>query len=306
METAIVDNDIDVVRAAINDGFRLNEPLDSLGQRTPLAVAIEHGRTDIAILLLHNGASATAECRNLTPIQRLFGGVPAACKRLCRALLEAGVDPNIAAARKVNPPFLESIQKADDTEMLELLTEFGADINVAWHCRTAAHVAVNCRRWRCLAWLLEQADDSCFDQLDRLQRLPLHACCDCLTIPDEFLEGVARRTDLEAHGRWAAAFAFGTVHARAVRAILAEHVPDGLSRSLNHAAELWPEELMAWAVDPDVPPPAERMHAIVAEVGRHVVIEPSPALAPFWDEAGCALARRRFALRGFAGVWRDF
>lgn len=130
------------------------------GKGTPLMFAGEIGNYDTVATLLAAGADIEAVNRSgVTPlIMAVFRGD----LNIIRLLLESGANPNVSH-KDMGPPIINAIcpisgpDNRDKTAIIELLMEFGADINLP--CGetgdTALHQAVCAKDKRLVGFLLE-------------------------------------------------------------------------------------------------------------------------------------------------------
>ncbi|MGK7392745.1 MAG: ankyrin repeat domain-containing protein [Candidatus Cyclobacteriaceae bacterium M2_1C_046] len=124
---AIVSGKIDFVNDSVmqdrsyvnqysNDGF------------TPLSLAAFFDQTEIAKLLLENGANPNLEATNPSKVNALHSAVAKENYELCKLLIEYGV--NINATQMQNVTALHSAAHRGNLKLVKLLVESGAKINL--------------------------------------------------------------------------------------------------------------------------------------------------------------------------------
>lgn len=99
-----------------NDGF------------TPLSLAAFFDQTEIAKLLLQNGADANLHATNPSKVNALHSAVAKENFELCKLLIEYGV--NVNARQIQNVTALHSAAHRANLKLVQLLVENGAEINL--------------------------------------------------------------------------------------------------------------------------------------------------------------------------------
>ncbi|MBC8340331.1 MAG: ankyrin repeat domain-containing protein, partial [Proteobacteria bacterium] len=109
---------LEAVRVILDQGGNANAPLPTWDRKSPLHVAAEAKRSDVASLLLDRGADPNAlDASGRSP---LYDAVVLGREDNVRVLLERGADPNLA------PPGDTTLRAARAESLRKLLRDYGA------------------------------------------------------------------------------------------------------------------------------------------------------------------------------------
>lgn len=115
---AIRNEHLEAVRVILDQGGNANAPLPTWDRKSPLHVAAEAKRSDVASLLLDRGADPNAlDASGRSP---LYDAVVLGREDNVRVLLERGADPNLA------PPGDTTLRAARAESLRKLLRDYGA------------------------------------------------------------------------------------------------------------------------------------------------------------------------------------
>ncbi|KAL6693970.1 ankyrin repeat-containing domain protein [Trichoderma pleuroticola] len=118
---------IDLVRQLFAKGA--NADVKDCFSKTPaICYAVEAGISEIISLMLQNGAKTTARMQNGDSLLKY--AIDHGRKDLTEALLHYGADPNYSVGENGVKPVVQALVK-QDLDMVRLLREAGADVNVA-------------------------------------------------------------------------------------------------------------------------------------------------------------------------------
>jgi len=93
LHTAVSDGDLDKVRRLVGRGARLNK-FDDLG-KTPLHIAVQDERLDIAAYLIEAGANVNAHLPKVIGNTPLRDAAETCSLEMAKLLIDAGADPTI-------------------------------------------------------------------------------------------------------------------------------------------------------------------------------------------------------------------
>ncbi len=137
---------------------------DSSRKLTPLTTAIEHGRTEIALFLLQQGASPTARPGGYRKEKPLHFACRVGNHEVARRLLELGVDVNDVMKPHNDPAGRTPLMDAaigGHIQLLQLLVEEGAQLNARDEAGNTAVWWANSDEVR--EFLIQQLDESPLD-----------------------------------------------------------------------------------------------------------------------------------------------
>ena len=154
LRVGILNNDIGIVKEAINNGANLNYVLDDYTDN-PLDMAISSGNMDIVKLFLEKGANPNVQIfgNGLITSTPLLKAVAEQNLPMIKLLVEHGADINLSCHvyhqpdKKMTSPLIQTIVTTytkDSMEIFQYLLQKGADINyVTAEGDTALIVAAN-------------------------------------------------------------------------------------------------------------------------------------------------------------------
>ncbi|UZR98152.1 ankyrin repeat domain-containing protein [Chondrinema litorale] len=122
---AIVSGQIAIVGEYLNNKDKAFVNLYSSDGFTPLSLAAFFDQTEIAILLLENGADPNLQATNPSKVNALHSAVAKENLDLCKKLIDFGV--NVNAVQMQNVTALHSASHRGNLELVKLLVENGAD-----------------------------------------------------------------------------------------------------------------------------------------------------------------------------------
>ncbi|KAL7942515.1 ankyrin repeat-containing domain protein [Trichoderma barbatum] len=118
---------IDIVRQLFAKGANA-DVVDCFSKTPAICCAVETGLSEIISVMLQNGAKTTATMKNGDSLLKY--AIDHGRKDLAEALLHYGADPNYSVGENGVKPLVQVLLK-QDLDMVRLLREAGADINVA-------------------------------------------------------------------------------------------------------------------------------------------------------------------------------
>ncbi len=126
-------NDLDEARALVDAGMNLDRGPTSAKRRdaVPLAIAIDEGSWDVAVVLVRGGADMTAATKEGPCVHRLMVDDLGAT-RVLREMIRRGVDVNLPDKQGQTPllVLMDAPFTGARRRLAEMLLKAGADINV--------------------------------------------------------------------------------------------------------------------------------------------------------------------------------
>ena len=129
MFQAVISNNVAVVEACLNAGYKVNKRFSFLDSITPLGFAAIFDSNDVAKLLIQRGAPVkglTSNCGNANHTPLMLAAINNSLTT-AKILLEAGADPN--ASNVSSSTALKIADRMGYTEMGQLLMQYGAKVN---------------------------------------------------------------------------------------------------------------------------------------------------------------------------------
>lgn len=123
---AIVAGKKSIVESYLQDNKGLNNERSADGF-SPLSLAAFFDQTELAILLLDNGAKPNLQAANPSKVNALHSAVAKENYELCALLIQHGVDVNVTQMQGVTA--LHSAAHRGNLKLVQLLVEAGADVN---------------------------------------------------------------------------------------------------------------------------------------------------------------------------------
>ena len=151
---AIDEYSLDIIKALLDKGADLNAKNTS--GETPLVNAIKYSNADIILWLIENGAKINIDSTEKFDEAPLYHAISRNKLEIAKLLIEKGADITILQDGKF-PHFFYIMSRNDATDIINLLAEIGADLNMKdAYGETLLSSAIRTDRFDIITFLIEK------------------------------------------------------------------------------------------------------------------------------------------------------